>query len=194
VIATLSLDFFDYLRAPEIERAVVELENRIRSAYPEVSALFVKPQSVLVAAERRRAGGGGMTPDPSETGASGGRLDLRPASRVPVPLRSGSGASCTRPRRSRIEIELAPHAFIGFLGLRRLGVRVTSLTITNWSPLGEPGKPRPRRPQLLTRLGAGRNGQFDGTPQRRHGDLRAESGFPRCQREFDLYIFALRNE
>jgi cation diffusion facilitator family transporter len=63
VIATLSLDFFDYLRAPEIERAVVELERRIRSAYPEVSALFVKPQSVLVAAAR--GDGGGMTPDPS---------------------------------------------------------------------------------------------------------------------------------
>jgi cation diffusion facilitator family transporter len=69
VIATLSLDFFDYMRAPEIERAVVELENRIRSSYPEVSALFVKPQSVLVAAQRRRDGGVGMTPDPSgETG------------------------------------------------------------------------------------------------------------------------------
>jgi cation diffusion facilitator family transporter len=68
VIATLSLDFFDYLRAPEIERAVVELEDRVRTAFPEVSALFVKPQSVLVAAERRRVGGGGMTPDPSETG------------------------------------------------------------------------------------------------------------------------------
>ena len=63
VIATLSLDFFDYLRAPEIERAVVELENRIRSAHPEVSALFVKPQSVLRAAEVQE--GNAMTPDPS---------------------------------------------------------------------------------------------------------------------------------
>jgi cation diffusion facilitator family transporter len=58
VIATLSLDFFDNLRAPEIERAVVELERRIRAAHPEVSALFVKPQSVLVAAQS-----GGL-PDP----------------------------------------------------------------------------------------------------------------------------------
>ncbi len=64
VIATLSLDFFDYLRAPEIERAVIELENRIRSSYPEVSALFVKPQSVLAAAERRSDGSLAMTPDP----------------------------------------------------------------------------------------------------------------------------------
>jgi cation diffusion facilitator family transporter len=46
IIATLSLDFFDYMRAPEIERAVVDLEARIRSAHPEVTALFVKPQSV----------------------------------------------------------------------------------------------------------------------------------------------------
>jgi len=64
VIATLSLDFFDYMRAPDIERAVVELENRIRDAHPEVSALFVKPQSVLVAAERLRVGGG-ILPDPA---------------------------------------------------------------------------------------------------------------------------------
>jgi divalent metal cation (Fe/Co/Zn/Cd) transporter len=63
VIATLSLDFFDYLRAPDIERAVVELEARVRSAHPEVSALFVKPQSVLVAAARLKDGSSGMTPD-----------------------------------------------------------------------------------------------------------------------------------
>jgi cation diffusion facilitator family transporter len=68
VIATLSLDFFDHLRAPEIERAVLELESRIRSAHPEVSALFVKPQSVQVA-QRLRDGSGGMTPDgPEEIG------------------------------------------------------------------------------------------------------------------------------
>ncbi len=63
VIATLSLDFFDYLRAPDIERAVIELENRVRAAHPEVTALFVKPQSVLVAAQYLRDGSGGMTPD-----------------------------------------------------------------------------------------------------------------------------------
>ena len=63
VVATLSLDFFDTLRAPEIERAVIELETRIRSLYPDVTALFVKPQSVLVASERRRETPG--MPDPS---------------------------------------------------------------------------------------------------------------------------------
>ena len=45
------------------ERAVVELETRIRSAHPQVSALFVKPQSVLVAAERARDGSSDVTPD-----------------------------------------------------------------------------------------------------------------------------------
>jgi cation diffusion facilitator family transporter len=63
VIATVSLDFFDYLRAPDIERAVVELEARVRSAHPEVSALFVKPQSVQVAAERAQDGSSDVTPD-----------------------------------------------------------------------------------------------------------------------------------
>ncbi len=65
VIATLSLDFFDYMRAPEIERAVVELESRIRSEYPQVTALFVKPQSVLAAAEAQEAGRG-ITADPGD--------------------------------------------------------------------------------------------------------------------------------
>ena len=63
VIATLSLDFFDYMRAPDIEHAVLELEAKIRTAHPEVSALFVKPQSVQVAAERRREGAISMSPD-----------------------------------------------------------------------------------------------------------------------------------
>ncbi len=74
VIATLSLDFFDYLRAPDIERAVVELEARVRSAHPEVSALFVKPQSVLVAAERLGERGA-MTPDSvGDDDAGGGAM------------------------------------------------------------------------------------------------------------------------
>jgi cation diffusion facilitator family transporter len=63
IVAYLSLDFFDYLRAPDIERAVVEMEKQIRAAHPEVSALFVKPQSVQVAAERRKQGETTMSPD-----------------------------------------------------------------------------------------------------------------------------------
>jgi cation diffusion facilitator family transporter len=64
VIANLSLDFFDYMRAPDIERAVIELEDKIRSEHPEVSAMFVKPQSVGAA----RRSGGIMTPDDILTG------------------------------------------------------------------------------------------------------------------------------
>ncbi|MHB8476070.1 MAG: hypothetical protein ACYDBZ_07280 [Steroidobacteraceae bacterium] len=46
---------------------MVDLEARVRSAHPEVSALFVKPQSVLVAAERLRDGS--VAPDgPAEIG------------------------------------------------------------------------------------------------------------------------------
>ena len=61
VIATLSLDFFDYMRAPDIERAVVQLEDKIRNEHPEVSALFVKPQSVTTAKHSRADAI--MTPD-----------------------------------------------------------------------------------------------------------------------------------
>jgi cation diffusion facilitator family transporter len=62
VVATLSLDFFDYMRAPDIERTVVQMEDKIRSEHPEVSALFVKPQSVAAAAKRGGADAI-MTPD-----------------------------------------------------------------------------------------------------------------------------------
>lgn len=45
VVVTLSLEFSDELRTPEIEEAVRSLEARIRAKHPEVIALFVKPQS-----------------------------------------------------------------------------------------------------------------------------------------------------
>jgi cation diffusion facilitator family transporter len=63
IVAYLSVDFFDYLRVPDIERAVVELEKRIRNVHPEVSAVFIKPQSVQVAAEREKLGEITMSPD-----------------------------------------------------------------------------------------------------------------------------------
>lgn len=71
VIATLSIDFIDALRAPEIERAVIEMESRIRSAHPEVTALFVKPQSSVSAADRLQQGQGRILLDPlfEESGA-----------------------------------------------------------------------------------------------------------------------------
>src|ERR1700761_76649 len=52
VVVYLSIDFFDYMRAPEIESAVADLEKQIRAPHPEVSGVFVKPQSVKDARER----------------------------------------------------------------------------------------------------------------------------------------------
>ena len=51
IIATLSLEFVDDLRTPEIEAIVIELERRVRDHCREVTALFVKPQT-LVAHEK----------------------------------------------------------------------------------------------------------------------------------------------
>jgi cation diffusion facilitator family transporter len=45
ILIALSLEFRDDARAPEIERAVVELERRVREAHPEVMTVFVKPQA-----------------------------------------------------------------------------------------------------------------------------------------------------
>jgi cation diffusion facilitator family transporter len=53
IVVYLSLDFFDYMRAPDIERAVVDLEKQIRDTHPDVSAVFVKPQSVQDARQQR---------------------------------------------------------------------------------------------------------------------------------------------
>jgi hypothetical protein len=43
------------MRAPDIERAVSDLEKQIRGSHPDVSAVFVKPQSVQAAQESRGA-------------------------------------------------------------------------------------------------------------------------------------------
>ena len=51
IIATLSLEFADDLRTPEIEAIIIKLERRVRDHCPEVTALFVKPQT-LVAHEK----------------------------------------------------------------------------------------------------------------------------------------------
>lgn len=45
VVAALSLEFADELRAPEIENAVMDIEARVRTAHPEVVSVFVKPQT-----------------------------------------------------------------------------------------------------------------------------------------------------
>lgn len=45
IVAALNLDFEDLLTAADVETTVATLENLIRTAHPEVVALFIKPQS-----------------------------------------------------------------------------------------------------------------------------------------------------
>jgi cation diffusion facilitator family transporter len=45
IVVSLSLEFSDDLRTPEIETRIVELERNLRKLHPEVVAVFVKPQS-----------------------------------------------------------------------------------------------------------------------------------------------------
>jgi cation diffusion facilitator family transporter len=45
VVASLSLEFEDTLRVPDIESIVADLEDRIRKARPDVFLVFVKPQT-----------------------------------------------------------------------------------------------------------------------------------------------------
>ena len=63
VIAYLSLEFDDALRAPAIEAAVATLEAQVRAAHPQVSALFVKPQTAQAAAHRLDANIAGVMAD-----------------------------------------------------------------------------------------------------------------------------------
>ena len=45
VVAALSLEFRDPLTTPDIEKAVATIEQRIRDKHPEVTSVFIKPQS-----------------------------------------------------------------------------------------------------------------------------------------------------
>jgi cation diffusion facilitator family transporter len=58
VVAALSVEFADSLRAPDIQASVVDIERRVREAHPEVVALFVKPQThrTFTEARERRFG------------------------------------------------------------------------------------------------------------------------------------------
>lgn len=44
VVAALSLEFADKLRAPQIENLVAEIEHEVARQHPQIVALFVKPQ------------------------------------------------------------------------------------------------------------------------------------------------------
>ena len=45
IVAALSLEFADDLRAPEIEQAVTSIEQKVRALHPSVVTVFVKPQT-----------------------------------------------------------------------------------------------------------------------------------------------------
>jgi divalent metal cation (Fe/Co/Zn/Cd) transporter len=57
IVASLSLEFCDDMKAPDIEKAVVELERRIKAAHPAVTALFIKPQTTSTYRKQREAVG-----------------------------------------------------------------------------------------------------------------------------------------
>jgi cation diffusion facilitator family transporter len=55
VVVSLSIEFEDTLRVPELEELVKEIERRVRARHPEVLALFIKPQTPQTFRETRRA-------------------------------------------------------------------------------------------------------------------------------------------
>jgi cation diffusion facilitator family transporter len=60
VVVNFSLEFADELRAPDIERVVLEIENTVCSAHAEVVAVFIKaqtPQTYREAVKRRQSRG-----------------------------------------------------------------------------------------------------------------------------------------
>jgi cation diffusion facilitator family transporter len=53
VVAMLSLEFSDSMLAPQIEEAVIGLEEKVRKENPEIIALFVKPQTAKTFQDQR---------------------------------------------------------------------------------------------------------------------------------------------
>ena len=53
VVAMLSLEFADSMLAPQIEAAVISLEEKVRVDNPEIVALFVKPQTAKTFQDQR---------------------------------------------------------------------------------------------------------------------------------------------
>ncbi|TPL45293.1 cation diffusion facilitator family transporter [Mesorhizobium sp. B2-4-6] len=55
IVAGLSIEFEDHLTAPEIEACVERLELRLKQEMPQISRLFVKPQTTGTWEQRREA-------------------------------------------------------------------------------------------------------------------------------------------
>lgn len=54
IVAGLSIEFEDHLAAPEIEACVERLEARLKKEMPEITRLFVKPQTTGTWEQRRK--------------------------------------------------------------------------------------------------------------------------------------------
>ncbi|QND57928.1 cation diffusion facilitator family transporter [Mesorhizobium huakuii] len=54
IVAGLSIEFEDHLTAPEIEACVERLEARLKKEMPEITRLFVKPQTTGTWEQRRK--------------------------------------------------------------------------------------------------------------------------------------------
>jgi len=54
IVAGLSIEFEDHLTAPEIEACVERLEARLKKEMPEITRLFVKPQTTGTWEHRRK--------------------------------------------------------------------------------------------------------------------------------------------
>jgi cation diffusion facilitator family transporter len=62
IIAMLSLEFSDAMLAPQIEAAVMSLETELRAEIPEITALFVKPQTAKTFQDQHNISLVGPTP------------------------------------------------------------------------------------------------------------------------------------
>ena len=62
VMAMLSLEFSDAMLAPQIEEAVISLEQKMREENPEIVALFVKPQTAKTYHDQRERSLGQVPP------------------------------------------------------------------------------------------------------------------------------------
>ncbi|RVA08766.1 cation transporter, partial [Mesorhizobium sp. M7D.F.Ca.US.004.03.1.1] len=54
IVAGLSIEFEDHLTAPEIEACVERLEAKLKKEMPEITRLFVKPQTSGTWEKRRK--------------------------------------------------------------------------------------------------------------------------------------------
>jgi cation diffusion facilitator family transporter len=54
IVAGLSIEFEDHLAAPEIEACVERIEGRLKKEMPEITRLFVKPQTTGTWEQRRK--------------------------------------------------------------------------------------------------------------------------------------------